>query len=220
MNEPREPSAREPLFERRVFRAALAVVLLAAVAGGALAVRWARSGGNSADTGAIDVSSAPTAVGGASPVPDAGTGALDDQAPAIGEPAPNFALRDLSGKLLTLSDLRGRVVWVNFWATWCAPCKQELPTIQTLYDEKHGDGLEVVEVNWQDSPQSARDFWDSMALSLPLVLDRSGDVFSQYKLRGLPDSFFVDRDGKIAAMYFGFLNEKRAREKLAAAGLP
>jgi len=89
-----------------------------------------------------------------------------------------------------------------------------------LYDEKHADGLEVVEVNWQESAQTAQDFWQSMGLSLPLVLDRSGDVFSQYKLRGLPDSFFVGRDGKIAAMYFGFLNEKRAREKLAAAGLP
>ena len=80
--------------------------------------------------------------------------------------------------------------------------------------------LEVVEVNWQESAETAQEFWQSMGLSLPLVLDRSGDVFSQYKLRGLPDSFFVGRDGKIAAMYFGFLNEKRAREKLVAAGLP
>ena len=220
MDDDKEPGDREPLFERRVFRAGLAIVLLAAVAVGALAVQWARSGGKSTDTGAIDVSRAPTVIGVASPIPEAGTGALDDQAPIIGQPAPNFALRDTSGKLLTLADLRGRVVWVNFWATWCAPCKQELPAIQKLYDEKHGDGLEVVEVNWQDSPQDARDFWDSMGLSLPLVLDRAGDVFSQYKLRGLPDSFFVGRDGKIAAMYFGFLNEKRAREKLAAAGLP
>src|SRR5438132_3644744 len=218
MHEPREPS-REPLFERPLFRAALALVLLAAVGGGALAVRWARSDGGS-DSGAIDVTNAPTVVGVESPVPEAGTGALDDQAPVIGEPAPNFALKDTSGRLVTLSELRGRVVWVNFWATWCAPCKQELPAIQKLYDEKHGDGLDVVEVNWQESKQSASDFWDSMALSLPMVLDRGGDVFSQYKLRGLPDSFFVDRDGKIAAMYFGFLNEKRARDKLAAAGLP
>jgi thiol-disulfide isomerase/thioredoxin len=220
MAEPGEPSNREPFFERPVFRAALAIVLLAAIAGGALAVQWARSDGESGDTGAVDVANAPTPAGMASPIPEAGTGALDDQAPVIGEAAPNFALRDTSGRLVTLSDLRGRVVWVNFWATWCAPCKQELPTIQKLYDEKHGEGLEVVEVNWQDSPQSAGDFWSSMGLSLPIVLDRAGDVFSQYKLRGLPDSFFVDRDGKIAAMYFGFLNEKRAREKLAAAGLP
>jgi len=218
MSEPREPSEREPLFERQIFRAGLAIVLLAAIAGAALAVRWARAGGG--DSGAIDVMTAPTFVGASSPVADPGTGALDDRAPVVGEPAPNFALRDASGKLVTLSELRGRVVWVNFWATWCAPCKQELPAIQKLYDEKHGDGLDVVEVNWQDSPQSARDFWDSMGLSLPMVLDRAGDVFSQYKLRGLPDSFFVDREGKVAAMYFGFLNEKRAREKLAVAGLP
>ena len=182
-------------------------------------MRWARSDGGS-DSGAIDVTNAPTVVGVESPVPEAGTGALDDQAPVIGEPAPNFALKDTSGRLVTLSELRGRVVWVNFWAAWCVPCKQELPAIQKLYDEKHGDGLEVVEVNWQESAETAQEFWQSMGLSLPLVLDRSGDVFSQYKLRGLPDSFFVDRDGKIAAMYFGFLNEKRAREKLAAAGLP
>ena len=219
MHEPPGRSNREPWFERRVFRAALAVVLLAAVGGGALAVRWVRSDGGS-DSGAIDVTNAPTVVGVESPVPEAGTGALDDQAPVIGEPAPNFALKDTSGRLVTLSELRGRVVWVNFWATWCVPCKQELPAIQKLYDEKHADGLEVVEVNWQESSQTASDFWDSLGLSLPMVLDRAGEGFSQYKLRGLPDSFFIDRDGKIAAMYFGFLNEKRAREKLAAAGMP
>ena len=219
MSESGDPSNREPLFERPLLRAALAVILLAAVGGAALAVRWARSDGGS-DSGAIDVTNAPTVVGVESPVPEAGTGALDDQAPVIGEPAPNFALKDTSGRLVTLSELRGRVVWVNFWAAWCVPCKQELPAIQKLYDEKHGDGLDVLEVNWQESAQTAEDFWQSLDLSLPLVLDRGGDVFSQYKLRGLPDSFFVGRDGKIAAMYFGFLNEKRAREKLAAAGLP
>ncbi len=206
------------LLDRPLVRLLLAAALLASIAAGVMGVRYARSG--SGQGGPVDVSKAPTSLVTEGPAHEAGIGALDDQAPVIGQPAPDFALKDSSGNVVKLSQLRGSVVWVNFWATWCEPCKQELPAIQKLYDEKRADGLQVVEVNWQDSPQSASEFWDSMQLSLPMVLDRNGDVFDQYKLRGLPDSFFVDREGKVAAMYFGYLSDSRMREKLSTAGLP
>jgi len=125
-----------------------------------------------------------------------------------------------SGKLVKLSDLRGKVVWVNFWASWCAPCKKELPDIQKIYDEKHAEGLEVLAVNWQDDLETASGFFTAADLRLPMLLDRSGGVYDQYKLQGLPDSFFVDREGNLAALQFGSLSESKMRERLASAGLP
>jgi thiol-disulfide isomerase/thioredoxin len=122
--------------------------------------------------------------------------------------------------VVRLSDLRGKVVWVNFWATWCVPCKQELPDIQAVYDEKKAQGLEVLEVNTQESPDLALPYFEERSLTVPLLLDTRGGVYEQYKLTGLPDSFFIDRDGKVAALYFGQLSPQKMRERLATAGLP
>lgn len=200
------------MFERAIVRVALAVVLLVALGGVAFAVR------------ASDGDGAPQAV--VTPAPDATAtpevqlGALDSQAPIVGQPAPDFVLRDGDGELVRLSDLRGKVVFVNFWATWCRPCRQELPDIQAIYDEKRAEGLEVLAVNYQDDAASAQRFWDDLGLTLPYVLDTTGSVYEQYRLAGLPDSFFVDREGNIAAIYYGFLDEERMRERLATAGLP
>jgi peroxiredoxin len=132
-----------------------------------------------------------------------------------GQPAPDFVLRNADGALVKLSDLRGKVVFVNFWASWCVPCKKELPDIQKLYDEKRADGLEVLAINWKDDPATASGFFTANNLDLPLLLDRSGSVYTQYRLQGLPDSFFVDREGNIAALQFGSLTEAKMRERLA-----
>lgn len=142
-------------------------------------------------------------------------------APVKGEAAPDFALCDGDGAFVTtLSGMKGTVVWLNFWATWCVPCKKELPDIQKLYDEKRDEGLEVLIINYQESQAKALDFLPRLGIAMPAVIDRSGRIYEQYKLNGLPDSFFVDRDGKIAALYYGFLTEEIARERLADAGLP
>jgi peroxiredoxin len=203
------------LLERPLVRAAVAIVLLAALGGAAIVVRAQRGDGT---TGPVSTAGAPTAV--ASAAPEEGLGPLDDQKPIKGQQAPDFVLRNASGSLVKLSALRGKVVWVNFWASWCVPCKQELPNIQKLYDEKRADGLEVLAVNWQDDQETATSFFSSRDLRLPLLLDRTGSVYEQYRLQGLPDSFFIDREGKIAALQFGFLTESKMRERLAAAGLP
>src|SRR4051794_28727514 len=79
--------------------------------------------------------------------PSNGVGALDARAPVLNQPAPNFALADLNGRIVRLSDLRGQVVLVNFWATWCIPCRQELPAILEVYQEQRGQGFTVLEVN-------------------------------------------------------------------------
>ena len=140
-------------------RALVAVVLLAALGGVALVVRAQRDDGAG---GPISVAGAPTSA--ASAEPDAGVGALDDRKPVKGQPAPDFVLRNADGALVKLSDLRGKVVFVNFWASWCVPCKKELPDIQKLYDEKRADGLEVLAINWQDDPATAAGFFAANSL--------------------------------------------------------
>ena len=140
--------------------------------------------------------------------------------PVIGEAPPDFALCDEGGAFVTrLSDMQGKVVWLNFWATWCVPCKKELPDIQKLYDELHADGLEVLIINYKESQGKALEFLPQIGISLPLVVDRPGKIYDRYRLTGLPDSFFVDREGKLAALYYGFLNEEIARGRGAHAGL-
>jgi len=204
----------QPLLERPIVRLALAGAILAVLGGAALAVTF-RRGGSPPGPGSV----APTGAA-ATAESTAGTGPLADGPPLIGKPAPDFALRDRDGHLVTLSELRGKVVWVNFWATWCAPCKKELPAIQRLYDEKRADGLEVLEVNYQEGVADATAFFDARSLTLPLLFDHGGSVYDEYRLQGLPDSFFIDRDGNLAAVQFGYLTEDKMRERLAAAGLP
>ncbi|MBI5288363.1 MAG: TlpA family protein disulfide reductase [Chloroflexi bacterium] len=141
--------------------------------------------------------------------------------PVVGQPPPDFALCDADGSFVTtLSGMKGKVVWLNFWATWCVPCKKELPDIQKLYDEKNAEGLEVLIINYKESQGKALEFLPQLDISLPLVIDRPGEIYGRYRLTGLPDSFFIGRDGNLATLYYGFVNEEIARERLTQAGLP
>jgi peroxiredoxin len=151
--------------------------------------------------------------------PEAGLGPQDGRSPEVGAPAPEFVLRDAEGNLRHLADYRGRAVWLNFWATWCDPCKRELPDIQGLADEFADDGLVVLTVNYQQSAEAARNFMEERDLDLAILLDRTGDVYDQYGLLGLPDSFFIDEDGVLRAMQIGFLKEDEMRDKLAEVGI-
>jgi thiol-disulfide isomerase/thioredoxin len=201
------------MLERPLVRAGIAAVLLAALAGAFLAADAARGG---------DGSDAPTLEGAPSPAAtepsDEGLGPLDGQAPLRGEPAPDFVLRDSSGGTVRLSELRGQVVWINFWATWCSPCKKELPIMQRLQEE-HGDALTVLAINWQENRARARDFFASRGLTMTMLFD-AGGVYDQYKMNGLPASFFVGRDGLLVTLHYGEITESKARERLAEAGLP
>lgn len=190
------------LLERPFVRLAVVAALLAIAGLGFLLLRATAE----PDPRVIDARSGPL-------------GALDTHPPVIGKPAPDFALRQADGDVVRLSDLRGSVVWLNFWATWCAPCKRELPDIQKIYDERGGDDLEVLAINYQEDGERANGFFGERDLTIPLLLDTTGDVYAQYRLQGLPANFFVDRDGNIAAVQFGFLTEEAMRERLEAAGL-
>lgn len=125
--------------------------------------------------------------------------------PQEGFSAPDFTLTTLSGKTLTLSDLRGQVVLLNFWASWCLPCKGEMPALQHAYSDYHDLGLEIVAVNAtdQDSEQNARAFVEEYQLSFPIPMDVDGSVSQKYTLRGLPTTFFIDRQGQIQKVVVG-----------------
>lgn len=150
---------------------------------------------------------------------DEEVGPLDSRSPMVGQLAPEFALRDPDGNVRELGDYRGDVVWINFWATWCGPCRRELPDIQRLADEFEEDGLVVLAVNQAQSAKTAESFWEELQLDLPILLDAGGEVSEQYRVIGLPHNVFIDRDGVVRSNHIGFLTEEQMRERLAEAGL-
>lgn len=118
-------------------------------------------------------------------------------------PAPDFTLRDLAGDRVTLSHLKGRVVFLNFWATWCPPCREEMPSMERLHQTHKGRGLLVLAVNLQESPNLVRKFARNFGLSFPILLDETGEVSSAYGARALPMTFLIDTNGSIAARAVG-----------------
>lgn len=119
--------------------------------------------------------------------------------------APDFTLELLGGGEVTLSDLRGQVVMVNLWASWCPPCRKEMPDIEQVYQDFKDEGLVVLAVNttYQDTEVGAAAFVQAYGLSFPVPLDRTGTVAQQYQLRGLPSTYFVDRKGVIQTFVVG-----------------
>lgn len=111
--------------------------------------------------------------------------------------APALELLTVDGAPLSLAQLRGKVVLVNFWATWCEPCITEMPSLQRLRDELGPRGFEVLAVNYQEGPVRINEFIRKMKLSLPMVRDTDGSVAKQWGARVFPASFLIDRDGKI-----------------------
>ncbi len=113
--------------------------------------------------------------------------------------APDFTLPDLDGEAHSLAEFRGKVVMLNFWATWCPPCRREMPSMQRLY-EKYGErGLVVVAVNQFEDPDLVFEFTGRLSLepTFPILFDRESRVSEQYKVKGLPTTYLLDREGRI-----------------------
>ena len=126
-------------------------------------------------------------------------------APQQGFLAPDFELSTTTGETVKLSDLRGQAVLVNLWATWCPPCRAEMPAIEKIYNEYKDDGLTVLSINmtYQDTATNIAPFVDEYNLTFPILIDESGSVSKAYQLRSLPSSFFVGRDGIIQEVVIG-----------------
>ena len=125
--------------------------------------------------------------------------------PQEGFLAPDFTLDSLAGDQVALSALRGKVVLVNLWASWCGPCRAEMPAIDRVYRANRSRGFEVLAVDAtnQDSESNARAFVEQLGLTFPILLDRTGSVSRRYLLRALPTNFFVDRRGVIRSIMVG-----------------
>jgi len=119
--------------------------------------------------------------------------------------APEFSLQTLDGKTVTLSDLRGQAILVNFWATWCPPCKAEMPAMQKIYDDYKDQNFTILAINMthQDEVGNIPDFLNRYGLSFPVLLEESGQVAKTYQVRSLPTSFFIDPDGIIQDIVIG-----------------
>jgi peroxiredoxin len=128
--------------------------------------------------------------------------------------APPFQGRLISGDTIYLTGLRGSPVIINFWATWCVPCRLELATLETIYREHQGNGLHVLAVNLGESEATVRDWVVEASLTFDIVLDEQHVLESLYQLRGVPSTFIVDPDGLITRLFYGPVTESQIREAL------
>ena len=120
-----------------------------------------------------------------------------------GRPAPDFALPRVGGGEISLRELRGKVVLVNFWATWCAPCEQEMPAMQRLYERLAPRGFELVAISQDDGAEVVEQFRARLALGFPIAMDSDHEAAREYQSFRYPESFLIDREGVLVARYIG-----------------
>ncbi len=137
----------------------------------------------------------------------------------IGQPAPELALTDLAGNTHRLSEYRGKGILLNFWATWCVPCRAEMPSMERVYHALSQKGLIVLAVSLDaGSPGPVDNFVKELALTFPVLLDSPATSSRSYRVFGLPTSFLIDRNGRLAGREVGARdwNSGEARKKLEA----
>jgi peroxiredoxin/outer membrane lipoprotein-sorting protein len=146
--------------------------------------------------------------------------AFETPAPAelVGKPAPDFTLRDLAGDSVGLRELRGQVVVLDFWATWCGPCRIDMPRIEALHTELKGEGLRVFGVNGEDA-QVARAYLDRNGYTFPTLSDPGMSVSRLYQVSAIPTAVVIDKEGNIGAYMQGSGTKERLLEAIEAAGL-
>ena len=125
-------------------------------------------------------------------------------APAPNAIAPDFTLRGADGRTLHLQQLRGQVVLVNFWATWCGPCREEMPRLQALYDKYHPSGFTLIGVNVDEDPRNAMGIAQKLKVSFPVLLDTDKTVSRLYDMGSMPATVLIDRDGRVRFLHRGY----------------
>lgn len=139
--------------------------------------------------------------------------------PLVGAPAPEIILKDLQGQAVKLSGLRGKVVLLNFWATWCKPCKEEMPAIQASYDKLRDQGFTVLAINELEDTELVAEHVRTYNHTFPVLMDHDNRIANRYGVVGLPASFLVDREGIVRERIVGsLLTEQRITEMVRQYG--
>ena len=125
----------------------------------------------------------------------------------VGTPAPDFSLMDLKGNAVTLKQFKGKVVFLDFWAPWCDPCREEIPALDALYKKYRNDGLEVIGIDIDDSEKLAAEFLQKIPVAFTILIDKRGISRRAYNFRMLPTAFIIGRDGVIRNVHMGFGKE-------------
>jgi len=123
---------------------------------------------------------------------------------ATGADAPGFQLNSSSGKPVALADLKGQVVLINFWASWCGPCRQEMPILDQLYRSYQAAGFTLIGVNVEPNSTDAQKFLKGTAVSFPILFDPNSTVSQLYQVSGMPSTVIVDREGKVRYIHHGY----------------
>ncbi len=137
--------------------------------------------------------------------------------PLTGLPAPDFSLSLFDGQVVRLSDFRGKVVFLNFWASWCPPCREEAPLLEQAWRRYRDQDVVFLGVDIQDSDQAARDFLREFGITYMNGRDPSGRIAINYGVYGIPETFFIDREGRITYKHIGALDDQILVAKLADA---
>jgi peroxiredoxin len=127
------------------------------------------------------------------------------EAATEGQPAPDFTLKSRSGENIKLSELRGNVVMVNFWASWCGPCRQEMPLLQQLYERYKDMGFTLLGVNVDEEPGAGDKVLKEIPVSFPVLYDSKNQVSQTYNVKAMPSTFMIDRDGKVRHLHKGYM---------------
>jgi peroxiredoxin len=131
---------------------------------------------------------------------------------AEGDAAPDFVLVDMQGNKHRLSDYRGQGVFLNFWGTWCPPCKKEMPYINNQYHQFKDNGVQVLSVDIQESELAVNQFIERLKLDFPIMIDKDKEVMTAYGVDYLPATFLIDKNGKVVKYSTGELTENKIRE--------
>jgi len=149
------------------------------------------------------------------------SGSADDngrvRAPEVNSRAPSFTLPALSSRALALEPAQGSITIINFWATWCQPCRREMRDLQRLYENYPGQ-LRILAVNLGESIQDVRDWVDQLGLTYDILLDRQGVAAARYQVRGLPSTYVLDSDHIIRRLYYGAVSHEQLRQDLSQLG--